>query len=138
MRGYGHTPHFFTGGFDGEDPAEFHRRFAELLDVVLDEIATIKAIAAATPEEELERPLWPMIVMKTPKGWTGPKEIDGKRTEDSWRSHQVPLANARDTEGHLRDLEDWLRSYRRRGAVRRRGAPSTRTSRPWPRQATCG
>ena len=111
MRGYGHTPHFFTGGFDGEDPAEFHRRFAELLDVVLDEIATIKAIAAATPEDELERPLWPMIVMKTPKGWTGPKEIDGKRTEDSWRSHQVPLANARDTEGHLRDLEDWLHSY---------------------------
>ena len=111
MRGYGHTPHFFTGGFDGEDPAEFHRRFAELLDVVLDEIARIKAIAAATPEDELERPLWPMIVMKTPKGWTGPKEIDGKRTEDSWRSHQVPLANARDTEGHLRDLEDWLRSY---------------------------
>ncbi|WP_127126620.1 phosphoketolase [Georgenia sp. SYP-B2076] len=112
MRGYGHKPHFFTGGFEGEDPAAFHRRFAELLDVVLDEIADIKAKAAATPEDEMERPQWPMIVFKTPKGWTGPKEIDGKRTEDSWRSHQVPLASARDTDEHLKDLETWLQSYR--------------------------
>ncbi|WP_448073341.1 phosphoketolase family protein [Georgenia yuyongxinii] len=110
MRGYGHKPHFFTGGFDGEDPAAYHRRFAELLDVVLDEIADIKARAAADPE--MERPMWPMIVFKSPKGWTGPKEIDGKRTEDSWRSHQVPLANARDTDQHLQDLETWLKSYR--------------------------
>ncbi|MFD1506631.1 phosphoketolase family protein [Georgenia yuyongxinii] len=110
MRGYGHKPHFFTGGFDGEDPAAYHRRFAEMLDEVLDEIADIKARAAADPE--LDRPLWPMIVFKSPKGWTGPKEIDGKRTEDSWRSHQVPLANARDTDEHLEDLATWLKSYR--------------------------
>ncbi|TRW45577.1 phosphoketolase [Georgenia yuyongxinii] len=110
MRGYGHKPHFFTGGFDGEDPAAYHRRFAEMLDEVLDEIADIKARAAADPE--MERPLWPMIVFKSPKGWTGPKEIDGKRTEDSWRSHQVPLANARDTDEHLEDLATWLKSYR--------------------------
>ncbi|HEX6887190.1 MAG TPA: phosphoketolase family protein [Candidatus Nanopelagicales bacterium] len=110
MRGYGHTPYFFTGGFDGEDPATFHARFAALLDEVLDAIVDIKAAAAEDPA--LERPRWPMIVMRTPKGWTGPKQIDGKRTEDSWRSHQVPLASARDTEAHLHDLEDWLLSYR--------------------------
>ena len=110
MRGYGHHPYFFTGGFDGEEPAEFHRRFAELLDTVLDEIATIRAQAAANPQ--MPRPAWPMIVLRTPKGWTGPKEIDGKRTEGSWRSHQVPLASARDTEAHLGDLDAWLRSYR--------------------------
>ncbi|GAA1633532.1 phosphoketolase family protein [Georgenia ruanii] len=112
MRGYGHKPHFFEGGFEGDTPAAFHRRFAELLDVVLDEIADIKAKAATTPEDQLERPQWPMIVFKSPKGWTGPKEIDGKRTENSWRSHQVPLANARDTAEHLKDLETWLKSYR--------------------------
>ena len=112
MRGYGHKPHFFAGGFDDEDPAAFHRRFAELLDVVLDEIADIKAKAATTPEDQLERPQWPMIVFRSPKGWTGPKEIDGKRTENSWRSHQVPLANARDTDEHLQRPRDWLKSYR--------------------------
>ncbi|MEE6274256.1 phosphoketolase family protein [Georgenia wangjunii] len=112
MRGYGHTPHVFTGGFDDEDPAAVHARFAALLDDVLDEIAEIKARAAATPPDELERPLWPMIVFRTPKGWTCPKEIDGKPAEGSWRSHQVPLTSARDTEEHLRTLESWLRSYR--------------------------
>lgn len=114
MHGYGHKPHFFTGGFDDEDHASAHTRYAELLDDVLDEIAQIKADAAAREEagEPQERPLWPMIVFRTPKGWTGPKEIDGKRTEGSWRAHQVPLANARDTDEHLHNLEDWLRSYR--------------------------
>ena len=112
MRGYGHEPHFFSGGFDGENPGDTHRRFAELLDTVLDEIAAIKAAARDTPEESLERPRWPMIVFRTPKGWTGPATIDGLLTENSWRSHQVPLANARDTDEHLQDLDDWLRSYR--------------------------
>ena len=74
MRGYGHTPHAFTGGFDGEDHAAVHRRFAELLDVVLDEIAAIKAKAAAG---DLTRPKWPMIIMRTPKGWTCPPIFDG-------------------------------------------------------------
>jgi len=110
MRGYGHNPHFFSGGFDDEDPAAVHRRFAELLDTVLDEIAQIKAQAAQDPDGE--RPRWPMIVFRTPKGWTGPKTIDGKMTENHWRSHQVPLASARDTDEHLHDLEQWLRSYR--------------------------
>lgn len=114
MRGYGHTPLFFTGGFDDEDPVETHRRFAAVLDEALDMIASIKKQAAkdAKDGKATERPAWPMIVLRTPKGWTGPKEIDGKQTEGSWRSHQVPLASARDTDEHLADLDRWLRSYR--------------------------
>ncbi|MCR2764134.1 phosphoketolase family protein [Microbacterium sp. zg.B48] len=110
MRGYGHTPHLVSGGFDGEDPAAVHRRFAETLDTVLNEIAAIKAAAEAGTLPG--RPAWPMIILRTPKGWTCPREIDGLPAEDSWRSHQVPLANARDTAAHLKVLEDWLRSYR--------------------------
>jgi xylulose-5-phosphate/fructose-6-phosphate phosphoketolase len=109
MRGYGHTPHTFTGGFDGEDHAAVHRRFAELLDVVLDEIAEIKARAAAGDDR---RPSWPMIILRTPKGWTCPPVIDGLQVENSWRSHQVPLPSARDTDAHLSVLEGWLQSYR--------------------------
>ena len=114
MRGYGHEPLIFTGGFDDEDPLEIHRRFAEVLDEALDRIAEIKAQAAEDAEagRETERPAWPMIVLRTPKGWTGPKEIDGQQTEGSWRSHQVPLASARDTDEHLAELDAWLRSYR--------------------------
>ncbi|WP_277208698.1 phosphoketolase family protein [Isoptericola croceus] len=109
MIGYGHTPYFFTGGFDGEDHAAVHRRFATLLDEVLDHIARIKAEAEAGNDE---RPAWPMIVFRTPKGWTCPPEIDGHKTEDSWRAHQVPLASARDTPEHLEVLRGWLESYR--------------------------
>ena len=109
MRGYGHTPYLFTGGFDEEPVSSVHQRFARLLDEVLNQIAEIKAAAA---RGRLDRPAWPMIVLRTPKGWTCPKEIDGKRTEGSWRAHQVPLASARDTAEHLATLRDWLASYR--------------------------
>ena len=110
MVGYGHKPYFFEGGYDrDEPPLETHRRFAALLDEVLDEIAGIKARAA---QGDVSRPMWPMIVFRTPKGWSGPAEIDGKKTTGSWRAHQVPLASARDTDEHLRVLESWLRSYR--------------------------
>ena len=112
MRGYGHTPYVFEAGFDDEDPISIHRRFATLLDEVFDHIARIKAEAAEAGAENAERPRWPMIVFRTPKGWTGPKTIDGKVAEGHWRSHQVPLANARDTDEHLHDLDAWLRSYR--------------------------
>ncbi|RMB61517.1 phosphoketolase family protein [Tessaracoccus antarcticus] len=112
MQGYGHTPHIFTAGFDDEEPEGYHRRYAELLDGVMDDVAAIRATAAEQGENDAERPRWPMIVFRTPKGWTGPKEIDGHKTEGSWRSHQVPLANARDTEEHLKNLNDWLMSYR--------------------------
>ncbi|ASR55196.1 phosphoketolase family protein [Cellulomonas sp. CW35] len=109
MVGYGHKPYVFEGGYDTDEPmVEVHRRFAALLDEVLDEIAAIKARAAAG---DLTRPAWPMIVFRTPKGWTGPDVIDGKKTTGSWRAHQVPLANARDTAEHLQVLEQWLESY---------------------------
>ncbi|MCX5043161.1 phosphoketolase family protein [Aldersonia sp. NBC_00410] len=107
MVGYGHKPHFFVVE-EGDDPADCHRRFAELLDEVLNEIADIKARAA---DGDDSRPQWPMIVFRTPKGWTGPAQIDGKKTTGSWRAHQVPLANARDTPEHLQVLADWLASY---------------------------
>ncbi len=110
MRGYGHTPYLVSGGFDDEDPIEVHKRFASTLDEVLNHIAQIKADAAAGTLDK--RPAWPMIILRTPKGWTCPKVIDGHPAENNWRSHQVPLSNARDTEEHTRLLESWLRSYK--------------------------
>lgn len=114
LRGYGHTPLFFTGGFDDEDPLETHRRFAEVLDAALDQIAEIKQTAQddAAAGRETERPAWPMIVLRTPKGWTGPEEVDGLQSEGSWRSHQVPLGDVRENDEHLAALDSWLRSYR--------------------------
>ncbi|MGI0522454.1 phosphoketolase family protein [Microbacterium maritypicum] len=110
MRGYGHTPYLVSGGFDGEDPLEVHRRFALTLDQVFNQIAQIKADAASGALNA--RPAWPMIVLRTPKGWTCPKVIDGHPAEDNWRSHQVPLRDARDTLAHTQLLEHWMRSYR--------------------------
>ena len=116
MVGYGHKPYFFEVPDDSPDPAapddahaDAHRRFAALLDDVLNDIADIKARAAGGDDS---RPAWPMIVFRTPKGWTGPDHIDGKKTTGSWRAHQVPLSNARDTAEHLSVLADWLASYR--------------------------
>ena len=109
MRGYGHKPFEFVAGFDDEDHISVHRRYAALLDEVLDEIVAIKARAAAG---DTSRPAWPMIIFRTPKGWTCPEIIDGKKAEDSWRAHQVPLASARDTPEHLDVLRGWLESYR--------------------------
>ncbi|MDT5188851.1 MAG: xylulose-5-phosphate/fructose-6-phosphate phosphoketolase [Mycobacterium sp.] len=111
MVGYGHNPYFFEvkEGAEAADPADAHRRFATLLDAVFNEISEIKANAAAGDER---RPSWPMIIFRTPKGWTGPDYIDGKKTTGSWRAHQVPLASARDTPEHLKVLADWLGSYR--------------------------
>jgi len=121
MKGYGHTPHVFVAGFDDESHADIHRRFAALVDEVLDDIAAIKAEAAENPD--MARPLWPMIVFRTPKGWTCPPEIDGKKTEGSWRAHQVPLASARDTPEHLAVLEGWLKSYKPEELFDDAGAP---------------
>ncbi|WP_311258993.1 phosphoketolase family protein [Microbacterium sp. WCS2018Hpa-9] len=121
MRGYGHTPYIVSGGFDGEDPMAVHRRMAETLDAVLNQIAEIKAWAAAGTLQE--RPAWPMIILRTPKGWTCPAEIDGLPAENNWRSHQVPLASARDTPEHLEVLDGWLRSYRPEELFDESGAP---------------
>src|ERR671919_1292763 len=110
MRGYGHRPYVVSGGFDSEDPAAVHQRMAAVLDEVFDEIASIRRDAA---EGRLDgAPRWPMIVLRTPKGWTGPREVDGVAVEGTHRSHQVPLAAVRDKKDHLRLLEEWLRSYR--------------------------
>jgi xylulose-5-phosphate/fructose-6-phosphate phosphoketolase len=170
MWGYGYKPHVVSGGFDGEDPLLVHRRMAETLDTVLDEIAEIKrrarkqmtdaaageahsrsddgqpgsatapllrgpdgtrspstrgegnrpaSVAADVTDQpadadarfEAARPRYPMIILRTPKGWTCPPVIDGLPVENTWRAHQVPLANARDTAEHTRILEDWMNSY---------------------------
>ena len=105
LEGYGYAPYMVAG----DDPAFVHRAFADVLDSVLDDIAAIKARAR---DGSTERPRWPMIVLRTPKGWTGPKVVDGKPMEGTWRAHQVPLSDVRQNPAHLAQLEDWLRSYR--------------------------
>ncbi|GMA36298.1 hypothetical protein GCM10025876_25020 [Demequina litorisediminis] len=125
MRGYGHKPHVFVAGFDDESHESIHARFATLLDEVMDEIAAIKAEAAENPA--MDRPMWPMIVFRTPKGWTCPDAIDGNVTEGSWRSHQVPLSSARDTEEHLRTLESWMQAYGPDDLFDEAGAPKAAT-----------
>jgi xylulose-5-phosphate/fructose-6-phosphate phosphoketolase len=94
----------------GDEPEQVHRDLATALDDALDEIAHIQASARANGQTA--RPRWPAIVLRTPKGWTCPKEIDGKPVEGTWRSHQVPVASARDDDGHRAILEEWMRSYR--------------------------
>jgi len=110
FEGYGYRPLLVSGGFDGEDPAAVHQRFAAALDEALDGIAAIQR--AAREGGATQRPRWPMIVLRTPKGWTGPKEVDGLPVEGTWRSHQVPMSDVRENPDHLRVLDEWLRSYR--------------------------
>ncbi|WP_262031336.1 phosphoketolase [Microvirga sp. Mcv34] len=106
LTGYGHEPFFV----EGSEPEAVHQALAAAMDAVLDRIAAIQNAAKAG--ERSERPRWPMIVLKTPKGWTGPKEVDGLKTEGFWRSHQVPLAETHRNPAHRKQLEEWLRSYR--------------------------
>jgi xylulose-5-phosphate/fructose-6-phosphate phosphoketolase len=102
--GYGHEPRFV----EGSDPATVHEDLAATMDEVVAEIAQIQATARGG---ETSRPRWPMIVLVTPKGWTGPKEVDGLPAEGTFRSHQVPLADIRNNPEHLEQLERWMRSY---------------------------
>ncbi|GGU50144.1 phosphoketolase family protein [Lentzea flava] len=111
LRGYGYTPYYV----EGDEPDAMHARMAEVLDQVVDEIARIKV--------RTDRPRWPMIVLRSPKGWTGPSEVDGVPVENTWRSHQVPLAGVRDNPDHLRQLEAWLRSYLPEELFDANGAP---------------
>jgi xylulose-5-phosphate/fructose-6-phosphate phosphoketolase len=106
LEGYGHAPRFVTG----DDPEAVHQALAAELDGALDEIAEIQRGARAG--ENGGRPRWPMIVLRTPKGWTGPKVVDGSPAEGNWRSHQVPLSKLAENPEHLRQLEEWMRSYR--------------------------
>ena len=106
LEGYGYAPRFL----EGSDPDTMHQLMAAVLDEVLDEIAEIQR--RARDENDLTRPRWPMIVLQTPKGWTGPKVVDGLPVEGTWRAHQVPLAEVRTNPEHLAQLEEWMQSYR--------------------------
>lgn len=127
FRGYGYAPYVFAGGFDDEDPISIHRRFAALLEEVFEEISRIRADALAgryrSDDPLAATPEWPMIILRTPKGWTGPHEVDGVLVEGTYRAHQVPLANARDTPERLQVLEDWMRRYRPEELFDDAGAP---------------
>lgn len=108
MYGYGYDPYFV----EGDDPMAVHQALARTLDTITLKIAEIQRVARQHPQNEpSERQLWPMLVLRTPKGWTGPKFVDGHRVEGTWRAHQVPLADFRQAL-HLRQLEEWLNSYR--------------------------
>jgi len=106
LNGYGYRPITVAG----DDPVNVHQQMATALDEAFDQIAAIQRAARLDGEEG--RPLWPMIVLRTPKGWTGPKVVDGNKVEGTWRSHQVPLSETRTNPEHRAALESWLRSYR--------------------------
>jgi xylulose-5-phosphate/fructose-6-phosphate phosphoketolase len=106
MRGYGYEP--FT--LEGDDPLVLHQQAAAIFDTMLDRIAAIQK--AAREEGSTARPAWPMLIMRTPKGWTGPKFVDGKPVEGTWRAHQVPLDGLRENPEHLRQLDEWMHSYK--------------------------
>ena len=108
FEGYGHRVLVVGGG----EPAAVHRALADTLDAAFDEIAAIQRAFRDGDGPRPGRPRWPMIVLRTPKGWTGPREVDGLQVEGTWRSHQVPLAHLADEPEHLAQLEQWMRSYR--------------------------
>jgi xylulose-5-phosphate/fructose-6-phosphate phosphoketolase len=110
FQGYGYDPYFV----EGSDPAVMHQALAGVLDQTLHQIREIQKAARSTgKDKKLERPRWPMIIFRTPKGWTGPKFVDGKPVEGTWRAHQVPIADFKNPE-HLKQLEDWMLSYKPR------------------------
>jgi xylulose-5-phosphate/fructose-6-phosphate phosphoketolase len=106
MRGYGYEP--FT--LAGDEPDVMHQQAAAVFDKIFDRIAAIQK--AAREDGSTDRPAWPMLILRTPKGWTGPKFVDGKPVENTWRAHQVPLDNVRKNPEHLRQLDEWMRSYK--------------------------
>lgn len=106
FKGYGYKPYFV----EGSDPDVMHKKMAATLETAIAEIKAIQKEARDTGVAK--RPMWPMIVLRSPKGWTGPKEVDGKKTEDFWRSHQVPLSGMHGNPEHIKVLEDWLKSYK--------------------------
>jgi xylulose-5-phosphate/fructose-6-phosphate phosphoketolase len=115
FEGYGYAPYMI----EGDDPMDMHQRMAALLDLVLDEIEEIQG--KARKRGQATRPHWPMIVMRTPKGWTGPKVVDGLQVEGTWRAHQVPVDDVSKPE-HLKILEQWLRSYHPEDLFEKNGA----------------
>ena len=125
LEGYGWRPYFVVG----EEPEAMHAAMARTLDLALDEIAAIRERAAAGQSgkpgaaRDNARPRWPMIVLQSPKGWTGPRKVDGKQVEGTWRAHQVPLAELATQPSHLHMLEEWLRSYEPQELFDASGAP---------------
>ncbi|MDE3055967.1 MAG: phosphoketolase family protein [Verrucomicrobiota bacterium] len=111
FRGYGYNPYLLSG----DDPMRMHQDFSALLDRVFDEISYLKT--------KKERPRWPMIILRTPKGWTGPKEWEGKPIENSWRAHQVPLTQVRTLPAQLQMLQDWMLSYKPEELFDAKGKP---------------
>ena len=104
--GYGHKPHFV----EGDDPSSMHQKMASTLEQCILEIRSLQQHARSTGDPT--RPRWPMIVLRSPKGWTGPKEVDGHKVEGSWRAHQVPVSDPATNKKHLKLVEDWMRSYK--------------------------
>ena len=109
FEGYGWRPLIVSSELD-EPPAAAHERFAAALDEALDDIRSLQA--AARSGQANDRPQWPMLILRTPKGWTGPREVDGLQVEGTWRAHQVPVLGARENADHRKILEDWMLSYR--------------------------
>jgi xylulose-5-phosphate/fructose-6-phosphate phosphoketolase len=107
FRGYGYEPIFV----EGHEPCDMHQKMASAFDRVFDRIRAIQKEARDGHAPDGTCPRWPMIVLRSPKGWTGPKEVDGKKVEGFWRAHQVPVSGCRENEGHRKILEDWMRSY---------------------------
>src|SRR6266498_1055495 len=118
LEGYGYQPYLVAG----DEPELVHQTLAATIDHVLDEIADIQSAAKADPSAP--RRAWPMIVLRTPKGWTGPREVDGVLIEGTWGAHQVPLAGVRTSPEHLALLEEWLRSYRPEELFDNNGQPA--------------
>jgi xylulose-5-phosphate/fructose-6-phosphate phosphoketolase len=108
FRGYGWTPYFV----EGDDPAVMHPLMAEVTERCITEIRDIQSKARASKSKSPERPRWPMIVLRTPKGWTGPKEVDGHKVEGFWRAHQIPILDPKTSPKHLKQVEGWLKSYK--------------------------
>ena len=125
LRGYGHDPHFVIG----DDPMAMHEQLATTMELVIAKIRTIQGQArVAGSRNPPPRPRWPMIVFQTPKGWTGPTVVDGLPVDGTWRAHQVPISDFRNPE-HVRQLDEWMRSYRRRNSSMRTDGCMTRSPR---------
>ena len=122
MSGYGYHPYFV----EGDEPMAMHEAMAATLDTVCAEIRAIQDDARRNGVKQ--RPRWPMIVLRSPKGWTGPKQVDGEQVEGTWRSHQVPIGDVKSAE-HLKLLEDWMRSYRPEDSIRQRRRAGARAAR---------
>jgi xylulose-5-phosphate/fructose-6-phosphate phosphoketolase len=108
FKGLGYTPYVV----EGDDPATMHQKMAAVTEHCILEIRAIQAAARAHPETPPKRPIWPMIILRTPKGWTCPKELDGHKLEGSWRAHQMPITDPVTNPAHLKLVESWMRSYR--------------------------